>query len=73
MQYRIPPLHSPGLKVRRTAPAHRKQVGGYSLGLVAQLVCFLFPDGEGVRGDHVKREIPGMRGRTKNQRIRKPA
>ena len=44
----------------------------YSLGLISQLVGFLFPDGEGVRDDQVKWDIPGMRGRTKNQRIRKP-
>jgi hypothetical protein len=43
------------------------------LGSIAQLVSFLFPDGEEVRGDQVKRESPGMRGRTKNQTIRKPA
>ena len=46
---------------------------GRSFALIAQLAGSSFPDGEGVRGDHVKREIPGMRGRTKNQRIRKPA
>jgi hypothetical protein len=45
----------------------------YSLDLISQFVGFLFPDGEGVRGDQVKREIPGMRGRIRNQRIRKPA
>ncbi len=46
---------------------------GYSLGLIPQLVCFAFPDGEVVCDDHVKRLTPGMRGRTKNQRIRNPA
>ncbi len=43
------------------------------MGLISQLVCFSFPDGEVVRDDHVKRLTPGMRGRTKNQRIKNPA
>jgi hypothetical protein len=46
---------------------------GYSFGLIPQLAWSFFPDGEGVLGDQVKRETPGMRGRTKNQTIRKPA
>ena len=40
------------------------------MGLVAQLVGSFSPDGEADRRAQVKREIPGMRGRTKNQRIK---
>jgi hypothetical protein len=53
-------------------PTTQRPGEGYSLGLIPQLVWFSFPDGEGVRGDQVNREIPGMRGRTTNQRIRNP-
>jgi hypothetical protein len=43
----------------------------HSLGLMSQLSCFAFPAGEAKRRAHVKREIPGMRGRTRNQTTRK--
>ena len=59
-----------------TGQAYSKIGMGYlggSLDLIAQLAGSSFPDGEERRADHVKREIPGMRGRTKNQRIRNPA
>ena len=59
-----------------TGQAYSKIGMGYlgdSLGLISQLAGSSFPNGEERRADHVKREIPGMRGRTKNQRIRKPA
>jgi hypothetical protein len=45
----------------------------YSLGLIPQLVCFPFPDGEAVRVDQVKWETPGIRGKMKNQKIKNPA
>jgi hypothetical protein len=38
---------------------------------MSQLSCFAFPAGEAKRRAHVKREIPGMRGRTRNQTTRK--
>ena len=37
------------------------------MGFIPQLDDFSFPDGEDVRDDHVKREIPGIRGSTRNQ------
>jgi hypothetical protein len=43
----------------------------HSLGLISQLSCWEFPAGEPQRRAHVKREIPGMRGRTRNQTTRK--
>jgi hypothetical protein len=43
----------------------------HSLGLRSQLSCLEFPAGEAERRAHVKREIPGMRGRTTNQTTRK--
>jgi hypothetical protein len=43
----------------------------HSSGLISQLSCFDFPAGEAKRRAHVKREIPGMRGRTRNQTTRK--
>jgi len=43
----------------------------HSLGLMSQLSCLEFPAGEAKRRAHVKREIPGMRGRTRNQTTRK--
>lgn len=42
----------------------------YCLGLMSPLAGSLSPDGEAGRRAQVKREIPGMRGRTKNQRIK---
>jgi hypothetical protein len=41
------------------------------LGLISQLSGFEFPAGERKRPTQVKREIPGMRGRTSNQTTRK--
>jgi hypothetical protein len=41
------------------------------LGLMSQLSCLEFPAGEARRRAQVKREIPGMRGRTRNQTTRK--
>ena len=41
------------------------------LGLMSQLSCLEFPAGEAPRRAQVKREIPGMRGRTRNQTTRK--
>ena len=38
---------------------------------MSQLSCFDFPAGEAKRRAQVKREIPGMRGRTRNQTTRK--
>jgi hypothetical protein len=43
----------------------------HSLGLISQLSGLEFPAGEGQRRAQVKREIPGMRGRTRNQTSRK--
>jgi hypothetical protein len=43
----------------------------HSLGLMSQLSCLEFPAGEAKRRTHVKREIPGMRGSTRNQTTRK--
>jgi hypothetical protein len=45
----------------------------HSLGLMSQLFCLEFPAGEAQRRAQVKREIPGMRGRTRNQTTRKRA
>ena len=39
----------------------------HSLSLRSQLSCFDFPSGESKRRAHVKREIPGIRGSTRNQ------
>jgi hypothetical protein len=44
---------------------------GHSLGLMSQLSGLEFPAGERKRPAQVKREIPGMRGRTTNQTTRK--
>jgi hypothetical protein len=38
---------------------------------MSQLSYLEFPAGEAKRRAHVKREIPGMRGRTRNQTTRK--
>ena len=38
---------------------------------MSQLSCLEFPAGEAQRRAQVKREIPGMRGRTRNQTTRK--
>jgi hypothetical protein len=43
----------------------------HSLGLMSQLSCLEFPSGERKRRAQVKREIRGMRGRTRNQTTRK--
>ena len=43
----------------------------HSLGLMSQLSCLEFPAGEEKRRAQVKREMPGMRGRTRNQTTRK--
>jgi hypothetical protein len=43
----------------------------HSLGLMLQLSGLDFPAGEAQRRAQVKREIPGMRGRTRNQTTRK--
>jgi hypothetical protein len=43
----------------------------HSIGLRSQLSRFDFPAGEVKRRAQVKREIPGMRGRTRNQTTRK--
>lgn len=43
----------------------------HSLGLISQLSGFDFPAGEAQRRAQVKREIPGMRGNTRNQTTRK--
>ena len=44
---------------------------GHSLGLMSQLSGLEFPAGERKRPAQVKRESPGMRGRTTNQTTRK--
>ena len=38
---------------------------------MSRLSCLAFPAGEAKRRAQVKREIPGMRGRTRNQTTRK--
>ena len=43
----------------------------HSLGLRSHLFGLEFPSGEAQRPAHVKREIPGTRGRTRNQTTRK--
>jgi hypothetical protein len=43
----------------------------HSLCLMSQLSCLEFPAGDAERRAQVKREIPGMRGRTRNQTTRK--
>ena len=43
----------------------------HSLGLISQMVWFGFPSGAFLRPAQVNREIPGMRGRTRNQTTRK--
>ena len=46
-------------------------IRAHFLGLMSQLSGLVFSAREAIRPAHVKREIPGMRGRTRNQLTRK--